>query len=162
MTTELGIHFDPGQHKFAVVVSRYNREITEKLRRGAMQTLTDSGVLGDRVLIAPVPGAWELAVTTSLLIDRPDDPFSAIICLGAVIKGETTHDEHINRSICTELNRLACDYSIPVSLGLLTCNSYAQAEDRAGGAVGNKGIEAARAAIEMVAMIDSLSSQTSD
>lgn len=146
--------FQPGDHRFALIVSRYNRDITDRLQRGALQTLTEAQVDDSNIDIASVPGAWELAVTSKQLL--ASNKYSAVICLGAVIKGETSHDEHINRAVSNELARLSIEYQTPIALGLLTCNTYDQAEARAGGAVGNKGVESARAAIEMVGLFESI------
>ncbi len=139
---------------FAVVVSSYHREITGPLLEGTLETLAAAGVVDKNVTIARVPGAWELSLAARRLINS--NRFAAIICLGCVIKGETTHDQHINTMVSSTLGQMSVDSGIPVAFGLLTCNSFQQAIERAGGAVGNKGIEAAEAAIQMVRLLGEL------
>lgn len=131
---------------WAIVVSRYNHSITSKLLHGALETLRAAGASEDQLVVAWVPGAWEIPLAAQALASQS----AAVICLGAVIRGETTHDEHINRQVSQSLGRIALDEQRPVSFGLLTCQTLEQAFARAGGAVGNKGSEAAAAAIEMV------------
>jgi len=133
---------------FAIVVARYNHSITQKLLDGAIETLTANGVPDQEIEVAWVPGAWEVPVVVQRFAKQ--GRFSAILCLAAVIRGETTHDQYINRQVSENLGRLALDYQIPVLFGVLTCNTLEQAIHRAGGNVGNKGIECAVAALEMV------------
>jgi 6,7-dimethyl-8-ribityllumazine synthase len=140
--------------RFAIVVSRYNEAITRKLLEGALETLTSRGVKEDAITVAWVPGAWELPLIAQQF--AIDAMYSAVICLGAVIKGETTHDQHINTQVANSLGHIALELEIPVLFGLLTCNTYQQAEERAGGAVGNKGSECALAALEMVSLLAQL------
>lgn len=137
---------------FGVIVSRYNESITGKLLSGALQTLTAAGVSEEQIDVAWVPGAWEIPLATKRLMQRRT--YRAVVCLGAVIKGETSHDQHINRFVSLALGQLALDTGIPVLFGLLTCNSLEQAIHRSGGNVGNKGIECAEAALEMVRLLD--------
>ena len=139
---------------FAVVVSSYHHEITGPLLEGALETLAAAGVVDKNVTVAWVPGAWELSLAARRLINS--NRFAAIICLGCVIRGETTHDQHINTMVSSTLGQMSVDSGIPVAFGLLTCNSFQQAIERAGGAVGNKGIEAAEAAIQMVRLLGEL------
>ncbi len=135
--------------KFAIVVSRYNESITEKLREGAQATLQRHGVAPDAIEVVRVPGAWELPLATQWLVNsRPY--LAAVIAIGVVIKGETTHDQHINRFVTLALGQISLNSGIPVALGVLTCDTLQQAVDRAGGKLGNKGEEAAEAALAMV------------
>jgi 6,7-dimethyl-8-ribityllumazine synthase len=97
-----------------------------------------------------VPGAWELPVAAQRLARR--DEIKAVICLGAVIQGETTHDQYINHQVSASLGQLALEYDLPVLFGVLTCQTMEQALNRAGGSMGNKGVEAARAALEMMGL----------
>lgn len=140
--------------RFAIVVSSYHRQITGPLLEGAIETLATEGVADDLITIAWVPGAWELALACKCLIETEN--FDAIICLGCVIKGETTHDHHINTMVSTSLGQMSVESGVPVAFGLLTCNSLQQAIERSGGEVGNKGIEAAEAAIHMVRLFDQI------
>jgi 6,7-dimethyl-8-ribityllumazine synthase len=137
--------------KFAIVVARYNENITGKLLTGALETLQKHGVAEDAIEVAWVPGAWELPLIAQQFAIT--EKYAAIICLGAVIKGETTHDEHINRQVSQNLGNLALEFNIPIAFGLLTCNSLEQAIHRSGGNVGNKGIECAEAALEMASLL---------
>ncbi len=134
--------------QIAVVVSRYNDSITDKLLAGALETLAAAGVGDANILVARVPGAWELPLITAEFLRRKS--VGAAIALGAVIRGETTHDEHINRAVSLALMNLGLETSKPVAFGLLTCNTVEQAIHRSGGNVGNKGIESAEAVLEVL------------
>ena len=140
--------------RFAVVVSAYHRQITGPLLDGALETFAAAGVADENVTVAWVPGAWELSLAAKRLLDT--NKFDGLICLGCVIKGETTHDHHINTMVSSTLGQMSVDSGIPVSFGLLTCNSFQQAIERSGGEVGNKGVETAEAAIQMVRLLDEL------
>lgn len=140
--------------RFAIVVSRYNESITTKLLDGATSTLLEAGVLDDHIDVAWVPGAWELPLVADRLSSTGH--YAATLCLGAVIRGETTHDQHINRQVSLSLGELSIRRQIPVLFGLLTCESMEQAIHRSGGNVGNKGIECASAALEMVTLLQRL------
>ena len=139
---------------FAIVVSTYHRQITGPLLEGALETLAAAGVADENVTVAWVPGAWELSLAAKRLLNT--NKFDALICLGCVIKGETTHDHHINTMVSSTLGQMSVDSGIPVAFGLLTCNSFQQAIERAGGEVGNKGVEAAEAVIQMVRLLGEL------
>jgi 6,7-dimethyl-8-ribityllumazine synthase len=140
--------------RYAVVVSRYNESITSRLLAGALETLMTHGIAEDAVDVAWVPGAWELPVVARHWAQS--NRYSAVICLGAVIRGETSHDEHINRQVSLSLGQIAAETGIPVLFGLLTCHSLEQAIQRAGGNMGNKGVECAEAALEMVSLLAKL------
>lgn len=133
--------------QYAVVVSRYHENITRRLAAGALETLTKAGVAEDKIDVVWVPGAWELPVTARLL--AATGRYAAVLCLGAVIRGETTHDQYINLQVSTSLGQIAVDTQVPVLFGVLTCQTMEQAFHRAGGNVGNKGIECAEAALRM-------------
>ena len=136
----------------AVVVSHYNTAITNRLLEGALETLAEEGVAEDDIHVAWVPGAWELPVAAQRLARR--DEIKAVICLGAVIQGETTHDRFINQQVSGSLGRLALEYDLPVLFGVLTCQTLEQALNRAGGSMGNKGSECANAALEMMGLFE--------
>ncbi|MBL8828753.1 MAG: 6,7-dimethyl-8-ribityllumazine synthase [Planctomycetaceae bacterium] len=140
--------------RFAIVVSRYNESITGKLLAGALQTLAEHGVSDEAIDVAWVPGAWELPLVATRWVDSRR--YVAVICLGAVIRGETTHDQHINRAVSNELAALATRSGVPVLFGLLTCDNLEQAIHRSGGNVGNKGCECAEAALRMASLLDQL------
>jgi 6,7-dimethyl-8-ribityllumazine synthase len=135
------------EHHFAIIVSRYNSAITEKLLQGAIETLAAQGVSENRIDVYRVPGAWEIPVTAKKAAAQHYD---AILCLGAVIKGETTHDRYINQQVSHSLGQLSMETEKPVAFGLLTCNNLEQAIHRSGGNAGNKGSECAETALEML------------
>jgi 6,7-dimethyl-8-ribityllumazine synthase len=140
--------------RFAIVVSQYNASITGKLLEGAVATLSEHGVADDDIEIAWVPGGWEIP----LVADRfaRSSRIHAVLCLGAVIRGETTHDQHINRQVSLSLGQIALETGKPALFGVLTCNSLEQAIQRSGGSVGNKGVECAEAALQMVNLLEQL------
>jgi 6,7-dimethyl-8-ribityllumazine synthase len=138
--------------RIAVVASRYNPSICNALVDGALSTLAAAGFSGDNVPVIRVPGAWELALGVRQMFDEYD--VIAAVALGAVIRGETTHDEHINRAVSLSLIQIGVDSGRPIGFGLLTCNTLEQAINRSGGTVGNKGIEAAEAVLEMLRLSD--------
>lgn len=155
--------------RFAIVVSRFNQSITGRLLDGAVQTLTGRGVPEDRIDVAWVPGAFEIPTVASQM--AASKRYVAVICLGAVIRGETTHDQHINRAVSVALAQLGAQYRLPVLFGLLTCNTLEQAVVRSGGqaattgkdhahaVIGNKGVDCAEAALEMVDLMAKLHAQ---
>lgn len=144
----------PQDARFAIVVSRFNEEVTARLLEGALATLRENGVRDERVTVAHVPGAFEIPFVADRL--AKNGRFAAVVCLGAVIKGETPHDEYINQQVAAGIARAARESGVPVLFGVLTCLTLEQARERAGGKVGNKGSEAALAALEMVALLTRL------
>lgn len=134
--------------KFAIVVSKYHLSITQKLLDGAIQTLTRNEVPDENISVYWVPGAWELVSAAQMVLEQGD--CDAVLTFGCVIRGETTHDQHINTTVSNSLGRLSLDHKKPVAFGLLTCNTMDQAIARSGGEVGNKGVETADAAIHML------------
>jgi len=137
--------------KIAIVVSKYNASITERLLEGALETLREHEVAENNIDVAKVPGAWELTVAAAQMARTRR--YQAVICLGAVIKGETTHDQYINQQVSHNLGQLSLECGIPITFGLLTCNTVEQAINRAGGSVGNKGSESVLAALEMIDLL---------
>lgn len=140
--------------KIAIVVSKYNASITERMLEAALATLQEYGVEDNRIDVAKVPGAWELSVATAQLARTRR--YQAVICLGAVIKGETTHDQYINQQVTDSLGQISLECGTPISFGLLTCNTVEQAINRAGGSLGNKGRESTLAALEMIDLLRNL------
>lgn len=130
----------------AIVVSEYNDQITGKLCQAAMDTLIQGGIAQDKIVLTRVPGAWEIPFATQRLISSRS--ISGVIALGAVIKGETTHDQHINRAVSNALMQLSLDHNKPIAFGLLTVNNLEQALQRSGGNKGNKGQECAKALLD--------------
>ncbi|MBA3646503.1 MAG: 6,7-dimethyl-8-ribityllumazine synthase [Gemmatimonadaceae bacterium] len=144
---ELSATPDGGGRRVAVIASRFNEEITRKLADGAMETLVARGVSSDHIDLIWVPGAWELpfAARAAATTDRYD----CIVAVGAVIRGETSHYDIIANEASRGLADVSREFEIPIGFGLLTCEDDAQAEARSGGAHGNKGADAALAALEM-------------
>lgn len=140
----------------AIVVSRWNESITQRLLDGAVSTLTAHGILDEAIDVAWVPGAWEIPIVAQRLADS--DRYQAILCLGAVIRGETSHDQHINRTVSTAISEIALETGLPLLFGILTCETMEQAIHRAGGNVGNKGSECAEAALYMIGLLKNLPS----
>jgi 6,7-dimethyl-8-ribityllumazine synthase len=143
-----------GKESFAIVVSRFNELVTERLLEGALATLRRHGGSLDNVTVVKVPGAYELPIAAQRL--AASGRFAAVICLGAVIQGETSHHEAINSAVSGGLQQAAVSTGVPVLLGVLNCHTMDQAVDRAGGKLGNKGAEATLAAIEMVSVLQQL------
>lgn len=135
----------------AVAVGRFNERITRRLLQGACDGLARCGVPEAQIDVEWTPGAWELPVLAQSLART--GRYDAIVCLGCVIRGETTHDRIIGLGVATGLARVALDEQIPVTLGVLTVQTMTQAEERSGGAHGNKGEDAALAAVEMAALL---------
>ena len=144
----------------AIVVSRYNESITGKLLAGALETLKRRDVPDEQIDVAYVPGAWELPIVAAEL--AASGRYLAVICLGAVIRGETTHDQHINRAVSSSLAEISLDTGVPVLFGLLTCETVEQAIHRSGGNVGNKGSDCAEAALEMIDLMAKLMNATEE
>ncbi|HFA48372.1 MAG TPA: 6,7-dimethyl-8-ribityllumazine synthase [Bacteroidetes bacterium] len=136
--------------RFGIVVSDWNADITHALYEGCFETLVKHGAKEENIFVAQVPGAFELPFGAKTLASGKR--LNALICLGAVIKGETKHDEYINHAVATGLTGLGLALGIPCIFGLLTPNTHQQALDRAGGKHGNKGVEAAVSAIRMAAL----------
>ncbi len=140
----------PGD-RFAVVVSKYNADITDRLCEAALNTLAQHGVADESILVVPVPGSFEIPVVASQLARSGD--YDAVVCLGAVIQGETTHHEYINHQVAEGIRTATQQTGVPVAFGVLTCQNLELALDRAGGKMGNKGHEAALAALETLATL---------
>ncbi len=146
-----------GDECYALVVSRFNELVTQRLLDGALETLRRHGVADDRITVVHVPGACEIPLAADRLART--GRFAAICCLGAVIQGETDHHEYVNRQVSDGIARVGASAGIPVTFGVLTCRNVQQALDRAGGKKGNKGSEAVLAALEMVDLLRQLDSQ---
>lgn len=139
------------QFPVAVVVSRFNEEVTGKLLRGCLERLKELGFDDDLVTVVWVPGAVEIPLTAKVLAEKTN--VEAVIALGAVIRGETGHYDYVCEQVSQGCQQVALAHDIPVLFGVLTTETEAQALDRAGGAHGNKGRDAADAAVEMVAVL---------
>ena len=136
--------------KFGIVVSEWNEEITAALLEGALNTLKHNGVKEEHIDVKAVPGSFELPYGARIVAEQ----FSphAVICLGCVIRGETSHFDYICQGVTKGITELNLDYDIPFIFGVLTTENLQQARDRAGGKHGNKGDEAAVTALKMAAL----------
>jgi 6,7-dimethyl-8-ribityllumazine synthase len=139
----------PG-YRFAVIVARFNGEITEGLLKGARALLTEASVRDDDLTIVRVPGAFEIPATALRLAES--GMYDAIICLGCLIKGDTMHFEYIAEAASQGIAQAAAATGVPVTFGVLTTMTEAQAAERAADGPGNKGREAAAAAVEMATL----------
>ena len=143
--------------RFAVVVSRFNSSITEPLLAGALDALAKRGADMKQVDIVRVPGAWELPIAARAIANR--QKHDAIICLGAVVRGETPHFDYVAGEAARGIANASAETGIPMAFGVLTTNTMEQAIDRAGGKSGNKGFDAAMTAIEMANLLGKLRKQ---
>ncbi|MCC7423951.1 MAG: 6,7-dimethyl-8-ribityllumazine synthase [Planctomycetaceae bacterium] len=144
-----------GSGAYAIVVARFNDLVTRRLLDGALDTLRRHGAEESRVTVVWAPGSFELPVIADRLARSRQ--YVAVICLGAVIQGQTTHHEYINHQVAAGLMKSSLESGVPVTFGVLTCQTMEQALDRAGGKAGNKGCEAALAAIETANVLHTLS-----
>jgi 6,7-dimethyl-8-ribityllumazine synthase len=140
--------------RIAIVTAEWNIEITGALRDGAIETLLENGVFEKNIIVKYVPGSFELTMGAQLLCE--DKTVDAVICLGCVIQGETRHFDFICDAVAQGVTSVSLKYNKPVIFGLLTPNTLQQAQDRAGGKLGNKGDEAAVTALKMVFLQKSL------
>ncbi len=140
--------------KFALVVSRFNSFITERLLEGALDCLRRQGVAEDDLLVARVPGAWEIPVVVKRLAQSK--AYDGVICLGAVIRGSTPHFDYVAAEVSKGIAMVSLESGMPISFGILTTDTLEQAIERAGSKAGNKGFAAAEAAIEMVNLLKGL------
>lgn len=141
---------DISSKTFAIITSEWNDEITGALSNGAIETLKAHKVPTENIVRVDVPGTFELTLAAQKLAKY--DNIDAVICIGCVIKGETSHNEYINHAVAQGLTDVSLKYDKPVVFGVLTPNTKQQALDRAGGKYGNKGDEAAITAIKMLAI----------
>ncbi len=151
MTIQIQGELNAADKSFAIVVSRFNDLITRRLVDGACDIITRLGGQEDLITIVWVPGSFEIPLAAARL--ARSGKYSAVICLGAVIQGSTSHHEYINSQVASGIMQLNLETGVPVTFGIITCESMEQALDRAGGKVGNKGVEAATAAVEMVNLL---------
>lgn len=136
--------------RVAVIYSEWNNEITHALREGAIHTCTSLGIAKDQIDAREVSGAFELPLAIKYAIES--NRFDAVIGIGCLVKGETPHFHYISEVVSHRISELSVNHSIPVGYGLLTVNKYEEAEARAGGDFGNKGSEAAEAALHLLSL----------
>jgi len=145
----------PEAVRVAIVVARWNEQVTRRLLDAAVARFAAAGLAGDALDVAWVPGSFELPLVADRL--AASGRYAAVICLGAIIRGETTHDQHIAQAVARGIEAIGRDRGLPVIFGVLTCESLAQALARAGDdPATNKGAEAAAAALEMVSLLAQL------
>jgi 6,7-dimethyl-8-ribityllumazine synthase len=144
--------------KFAVVVSKFNDFVTDRLQAGAIEGLTSAGVAADDICVIKVPGAFEIPFAAREAASRGN--FAAIVCLGCLIRGKTPHFEYISSACAHGITDAAASTGVPMSFGVLTTNSVEEALERAVDGTGNKGWEAAVAAVEMATLQRSLRQPT--
>lgn len=144
--------------RFAVVVSRFNSFITERLLAGAMDALRRTGAADDAVDVIKVPGSWEVPLVAGEVARQ--HRYDAVICLSAVIRGETPHFDYVAAEAAKGVAHVAMETGVPVAFGVLTTNTLDQAIDRAGAKGGNKGFDAAMTAIEMASLMRTLRQAT--
>jgi 6,7-dimethyl-8-ribityllumazine synthase len=140
--------------RYAIAIARFNEDVTAKLLTGALGVFQEAGIAEQLIDIVHVPGSFELPLTAKQL--AASGKYAAIVCLGAVIKGDTDHYEYVCRAATDGILRAGMDTGVPVIFGVLTCETEELALARAGGKEGNKGADAARAAIEMAELLAKL------
>ena len=137
-------------YKIGIVYAEWNEEITHALRDGAIKTLCDNGVLANDITVASVPGSFELIYGASQMVKS--EKYDSVIAIGCVIRGDTPHFDYICEGVTAGLSKLNVEYDTPVIFGLITTNNLLQAQERAGGRLGNKGDECAVTALQMMAL----------
>ena len=188
MIYEGDFHNDEHRYQFAIAVAKFNKTITQRLLDGAIWRLKQAGVTEQQIDVFWVPGSFELPTVAEKLCCvhiGGVNLYNAVICLGAVIKGETSHDLHINQSISRHFIDISRNFEIPVMFGVLTCNNVEQANARSvaveelyptgkledaqnvpdktiAAHLGNKGVDCAEAALEMVDLMDQIDDLSSD
>jgi 6,7-dimethyl-8-ribityllumazine synthase len=149
--TVIQAHDIKGQFNVAIIISRFNDKVTQLLFEGALQRLKELEFSDEQITVIWVPGAVEIPITAQRLASM--DRFEAIICLGAVIRGETNHYDYVCQMVSTGCQQVSLNHDIPVIFGILTTENEAQALDRCGGQHGNNGRYCVDAAFEMVSVL---------
>jgi 6,7-dimethyl-8-ribityllumazine synthase len=142
------------ERRFAVLASQFNIDIVEPLVDGALDALVRHGASSDNVDVVWVPGAWELPLAARRLL--ASERYDALVAVGAVIRGDTPHFDYVAGEASRGLAKASEDFDVPIGFGLLTCDNKEQAQARAGGEHGNKGWDAALAALQMADLFDRL------
>ncbi len=137
--------------RFGIIVSRFNSFISDRLLEGALDTLIRHGATREQITVVKAPGAFELPLVASKMANS--DKYDALICLGAVIRGGTPHFEYVSSEMTKGIASVSLQSGLPIAFGVLTTDSVEQAIERAGTKAGNKGVEAAMSAIEMVNLL---------
>lgn len=140
--------------KIGIVVSEWNDRITDSLLNGAKECLMAHGVKNEKIIVRRVPGSFELPLGAEWMLKHAN--VDAVICIGCIIQGETRHFEFIAQAVSDGIMNVGLNHQKPVIFSVLTCNTMEQAEDRAGGKHGNKGVEGAISALKMLALVETL------
>ncbi len=140
--------------RIGIVVSEWNDRITDSLLKGAEECLLDHGMPEENILVKHVPGSFELPMGAQWMLQEGN--VDAVICIGCVIQGETRHFDFISQAVADGIMNVGLKYSKPVIFSVLTCNNMEQAEDRAGGKHGNKGVEGAVSCLKMLALSENI------
>ncbi|WP_423364722.1 6,7-dimethyl-8-ribityllumazine synthase [Mycoplasma sp. P36-A1] len=148
-------NFEASNHKIGIVVARFNEFINTKLLNGALDCLTRHNIKDDNIDIIWVPGAFEIPLIADKLAQLKK--YNAIICLGTVIRGSTSHYDYVCSEVSKGIAHVSLEYKIPVMFGVLTTENIEQAIERAGTKAGNKGFDCAQGAIEMINLIEQIS-----
>ena len=156
MAKTISAKLDAGTHRFALVASRFNEFITSRLLSGAIDALERHGADQENITQVWVPGSWEIPLAARKLAASGD--YAAVICLGCVIRGQTPHFEYVAAEVAKGIAHVSLETGVPVTFGIITADSLEQAVDRAGTKSGNKGADAALAAVEMANLLPLLSS----
>src|SRR5947209_3604677 len=146
--------FSPPPGRFALVAARFNSLVVDQLVAGALDALRRHGVADDAIDVVRVPGSFEIPIAAQQM--AASGQYAALVCLGAVIRGDTDHYDHVAGQATAGVARVALETGVPVIFGVLTCDTLEQALNRAGAKAGNKGFEAALTAIEMVNLLRQL------
>lgn len=152
--------FDAQDFTFAIVAARWNSIFAEQLINGAVDTLVRHGADDDAITVLRCPGSFELPQLAARVADQLD--VDAIICLGVLIRGATPHFDYIAAEAAKGIGAVATESDLPVSFGVITCDTLEQAVERSGSKAGNKGAEAAMAALEMVSLYESIDELSDD
>ena len=154
MVQEIKGQLQAGSNTFAIVISRFNEFITSKLLGGALDCLQRHGASDDQITVVWVPGTIEITTAAKKLAQS--GKYAAVICLGAVIRGQTSHYDYVCQQISRGVGQLNYDAGVPTIFGVLTCETIEQAIERAGTKQGNAGVNAAMAAMEMADLLGKL------
>ncbi len=154
MIEEIQGQIAAGKGRYAIVVSRFNEFITSKLLGGALDALRRHGATDEQICVVWVPGACEITIAAKRLVQS--GKYTAVICLGAVIRGQTGHYEAVFQQVVRGIGQVNYDSGVPTVFGVLTCETLEQAVERAGTKMGNAGANAAMTAMEMVSVMEQI------
>ena len=157
MVTTYQGYYQKTEEPIAIVVSRFNDTITNRLLEGALDALKRHGISDEKITVVWVPGAFEIPVAAERLART--NTYKAIICLGAIIRGSTAHFDYVAAPVASQISQLSLKFNLPVIFGVLTTETIEQALERSGIKHGNKGFESALSALEMIDLLNELPRQ---